>query len=128
MATDLQQINEILFWNKMKVTSGNQKTSLTAKFVGVLGEIFYIVSNGAPSIYYVDVKIADEWEELAKGTAKDGKLTIVDIDFFVPEARLRVVPSGADAFVTAKAGGYPAVFSRGPYDPCTGAGGAGHGC
>jgi len=128
MSTDLQQVNEILFWNKRKFTSTTEKTSLTGKFVGVLGEIFYLVSKNDAGLYRIDIRVGDEWEELAEGTCKQDKLTIVDIDFFVPEARVRFTPKSLDCVVTVKAWGYPAVFSRGPFDPCTGAGGADHGC
>lgn len=111
------QVNEILFWKNRTFTSTTEKTSLSGRFVGVLGEIFYIISKNSSGIYRIDIKVADDWEELAEGTCLEDRLTIVDVNFFVPEARIRFTPTLITASLTAKAWGYPSVFIRGPHDP-----------
>ena len=110
------QINKIVYWDKRKFETSGEKTSTPGSFVGVLGEIFYMISKGAPSIYKIEIKVFETWELLAEGTLEQDKLAIVDIDFYIPEARLLVTPKTLDAVVTAMAWGYPAVYIRTPID------------
>ena len=114
--SSVSQVNKVLFWDKRKFETAGEKTSTPGSFVGVTGEIFYMVSKGAPSTYKIEIKVFDTWEELAEGTLEQDKLTIVDIDFYIPEARLLVTPKTLDAVITAMAWGYPAVYIRTPSD------------
>lgn len=106
------QVNKILYWNKQQFSTPGEKTSTPGSFTGVRGEIFYMVSKGAASTYKIEIKVFEEWELLAEGTLEQDKLSIVDIDFFVPEARLKVMPVSLAAVITATAWGYPAVYIR----------------
>lgn len=110
------QVNKVLFWDKRRFETAGEKTSTPGSFVGTQGEIFYMISKGAISTYKIEIKVFDTWEDLAEGTLEQNKLSIVDIDFYIPEARLLVTPKTLDAVVTAMAWGYPAVYIRTPID------------
>ena len=112
------QTNEILFFRKKKFSAVGEKTSLAGLFIGVQGSIFYLLSEADSSEYVIEIRFDEDvgWIPLVEGTAKAGILTIIDVDFFIPEARIKVTPKTDAVVFTAKAFGYPAVFVRGPGD------------
>ncbi len=113
------QTNEILFFRKQGFSSLGEKTSAAGLFVGVQGEIFYLFSEADNSDYIIEIKFDKDlsWVSLIEGTVKAGILTIIDVDFFIPAARIKVTPKSTAVVFTAKTFGYPAVFIRGPGDP-----------
>lgn len=106
------QVNEVIYFRNRELNSTAEKTSETGLFIGVRGIIFYIYAKDNPGKYRIDVKIADQWFELAEGTAKQDSLEIVDFDFFAPEMRIRFEAKTLPCNLTVVAYGYPAVYSR----------------
>lgn len=113
------QINSVLFFRKQKFLSISQKTSSLGRFIGVTGTIFYLLSEGDDCIYEIEILVDKDmgWQSLTKGTATKDKMKAIDVDYFIPQARIKVTPKSTDSIFTAKAFGYPAVYIRGPGDP-----------
>jgi hypothetical protein len=104
-------VNKVLYFKKHRFTTVTEKTSGPGRFVGVQGVIFYCKSTEA-GILHIDIKVDEDWEELTEETVRANKLHVIDIGFFIPEARVRFEPKVVDAVFTAVAHGYPAVYIR----------------
>lgn len=108
----MAQVNDVVFWSNERFDATSEKTSCTGNFVGVEGEVFYLYSKDQNATYYIDAKIEGTWHQLATGALTAGTLQVVDVDFYIPEARVRIKLAAAPSEVTARAYGYPAAYSR----------------
>lgn len=104
-------INKVVYYRRYLFETTNEKTSGPAEFVGVQGVIFFCKSTEA-GILHVDIRVDDQWEELTEETVRANKLHVIDIGFFVPEARVRFAPKVVGAVFSASAYGYPSVYIR----------------
>jgi hypothetical protein len=105
-------INRVIYFNDFNFKATTVKTSGPCEFVGVQGVIFFCFSDDEDGILNIDIKVASQWRELTEETVLKGKLHVVDIDFFIPEARVRFTPDAAPTKFTATAHGYPSVYIR----------------
>jgi hypothetical protein len=105
-------VNKVRYFDKFYFKNTNEKTSGPGLFVGVHGVIFHVFSKDQAGILHIDIKVADDWRELTEETVRAGKLHVIDIDFFIPEARVRFAPKVAPTEFTAVAYGYPAVYIK----------------
>lgn len=104
-------VNQTIFWNKFTFTSTSEKTSHSCLMRGTEGCIFSFKSDVAGT-YKIDAKFANEFDQIAEGKIKAGKLYVVDIEFHIPEVRIRFESDSVPAVVTATVNGYPAVITR----------------
>lgn len=107
------QVNSVTYFGgPVKFDTAAENTSVSGKFVGVQGVVFYMLSSNDYSTYKIEVKVQDLWVEIAVGTCKTDTLSVVEISFYVPEARIKVTPHSTLVEFRASAYGYPAVFTR----------------
>jgi len=113
------QVNEIVFWSNRNFTTAGEKTSSAGRFVGIEGVVFYMYSDDVACTYIIEVNAPGGWRELCEGTIEKAKLTIVDIGFYIPEARLKITPDSPPGTwkLSATAYGYPLVF-KSPNEFC----------
>lgn len=104
-------INKAIYFRGYTFENTNEKTSGPAQFVGVQGVVFYFKSTEA-GILHIDIKVGSQWEELTEETVRANKLHVLDIGFYIPEARVRFEPKVAGAFFSVSAYGYPSVYVR----------------
>ena len=104
-------INKAVYFRSYTFETTNEKTSGPAQFVGTQGVVFYCKSTGA-GILHIDIKVDNQWEELTEETVRANKLHVIDIAFFIPEARVRFAPTAINAVFSASAYGYPSVYIR----------------
>lgn len=101
----------VLFRNQLFIST-SEKTSGPVLFVGVQGIIFYIKSDKAGKVR-IDIRVDDQWEELVEDPVRAAKMHIINIPFYIPEARARFEPDAADTTLrTITAIGYPSVYVR----------------
>lgn len=87
-------------------------------FTSTRGEIFYMLYTGGSAKYVIEVNaLLDRWDKIAEGTLEDDKLAVVDIDFYLPKARVIIYPNAGNSFSPenqcwVSTYGYPAVFVR----------------
>jgi len=119
LETSGRQINEILFLRKQTFLSLGQKTSAAGRFIGVTGSIFYLLAEGDDVIYEIEIFVDPDmgWQSLTKGTASKDRMKAIDVDYYIPMARVKVTPTTLSSVITVKAYGYPSVYVRGPGDP-----------
>lgn len=104
-------VNKVVYFRKHYFKTVTEKTSGPGLFVGVQGVIFFCKSTEA-GILHIDIKVDEDWEELTEETVRADKLHVIDVGFFIPEARVRFAPKTAEAVFTAVAHGYPSVYIR----------------
>lgn len=104
-------INKAVYFRRYLFETVNEKTSGPAQFVGVHGVVFYCKATAA-GILHIDIKVGDTWEELTEETVRANKLHVIDVGFYIPEARIRFQPKSADTYFSASAYGYPSVYVR----------------
>lgn len=113
MPTIVPPINKADLFSSFLCEAAVEYTSEDAcLFRGVQGEIFFLLSKDHDSTYAIDIRVGGEWQQLAEGTLAKDELMIVDIAFYIPEARVRVTPSAINARLTVETFGYPTVFTR----------------
>lgn len=105
-------INKAVLFRRQLFHAASAKTSGSVSFVGVQGAVFYFKAD-KEGIVYIDIKIDEDWENLIEDPILADKVHVVDIDFFIPEARVRFLPDEAETTLKfATAYGYPSVFIR----------------
>lgn len=104
-------VNKANYFRSYLFEAVTEKTSAPAQFVGVQGVVFYCKSTGA-GILHIDIKIGSNWEELTEETVRANKLHVIDVGFYIPEARIRFLPKAVGSRFSASAYGYPAVYVR----------------
>lgn len=105
-------VNQATYFKAYKVPDLVEKVTQRVNFVGVRGVIFYIYSADQAGTYSIDVKIAGVWHELATKAIIADHLEVVDVTYYIPNARVRFTAAVADAVLTVEAHGYPSVFIR----------------
>jgi len=110
----LTPVNIVEYWIKKNFVAIGEKTSHRGEFVGIQGVIFFFRAATQDATYIIETRMDpnDDWVTLADGTVPADQLTVIDIDFFIPEARLKITPVAVPMVFSAKAYGYPAVYSR----------------
>jgi len=107
-----QIVNMGELWLDSHVNVLTEQTSQSIRFVGVMGEVFYILVVGADATYSLEAgAFTNAWKEVAKGSLKDNELSVVKIDFYMPYARLKITPVAQPITLNVAAYGYPAVYS-----------------
>lgn len=104
-------VNKAIYFRNYTFETLTEKTSGPAKFVGVQGVVFY-VKTSEHGIMHIDIRVGSEWEELTEETVRQNKLHVLDIGFYIPEARVRFTPETVNTVFSASAYGYPSVFVR----------------
>jgi len=104
-------INKAIYFRSYTFETLTEKTSGPAQFVGVQGVVFYCKSTQA-GILHIDIKVGSNWEELTEETVRENKLHVLDVGFYIPEARVRFEPKVINAVFSASAFGYPSVYVR----------------
>ena len=105
-------INVATFFKNQHIKNTSPKTSRECTFVGTQGQIFFLYSSDEDGLYKIEINIANAWRELADDTVEAGRLTIIDIPFFIPNARLVFEAKAAPTVFSAEAYGYPVVYRK----------------
>ena len=104
-------INKVVYFRRYVFETLNEKTSGPARFVGVQGVVFYVKSTES-GILHIDIRVGSDWDELTEETVRANKLHVLDVEFYIPEARVRFEPKTVNAVFSASAYGYPSVYVR----------------
>jgi hypothetical protein len=87
-------VNDGLLWDAEAVT-GPEVTSEEVTFQNIRGVSFSILLEGSDGTYIVEVYKFGDWRTLQTGTLTTDELKVIDVDFALTRARLKVTPAGA---------------------------------
>ena len=100
-------------WLNEYLATLDPATTPEVRFIGVLGEVFYLSAEEQDCEYVIQVEAHQgKWRDVASGVIPAGDTEIVQITFLLPKARVVITPKVAQVHVDVSAYGYPAVYAR----------------